>query len=115
MTLPSWIAARLARATVRVDVVGQSMLPTLSPGDRLLVRRSRRIHEGDIVAFADPQEPSRTLVKRVSSIDGANFVVLGDNRGASRDSRAFGEVAMSQVIGRVWYRYFPPEARGRVG
>lgn len=90
------------------------MLPTLSPGDRLLVRRSRHVHEGDIIAFADPQDPRRALVKRVSSIAGATIVVLGDNQGASRDSRTFGSVEMSQVIGRVWYRYFPPEARGRI-
>ncbi len=40
--------------------------------------------------------------------------VLGDNRGASNDSRSFGEVALSNVIGRAWFRYWPIEDVGWV-
>ncbi|HOG46453.1 MAG TPA: signal peptidase I [Anaerolineae bacterium] len=34
--------------------------------------------------------------------------VLGDNRGSSNDSRAFGFVPFSDIIGRAWFRYWPP-------
>jgi len=34
--------------------------------------------------------------------------VLGDNRGFSNDSRAFGFVPFSDIIGRAWFRYWPP-------
>ena len=37
------------------------------------------------------------------------YFVLGDNRGASLDSRSFGPVPQSFIIGRVWVRGWPPE------
>ena len=42
------------------------------------------------------------------------YVVLGDNRGDSADSRTFGTVDQQQIIGRVWVRFWPPRAWGRV-
>ncbi len=40
------------------------------------------------------------------------FVLLGDNRGDSKDSRAFGPVARDAIAGRVWYCHEPRERRG---
>lgn len=40
--------------------------------------------------------------------------VLGDNRRASNDSRAFGMVSQDDIIGRAWVRYWPPDAVGMV-
>ena len=40
--------------------------------------------------------------------------VLGDNRGASNDSRSFGEVALQDIIGRAWFRYWPPDQIGLI-
>jgi signal peptidase I len=40
--------------------------------------------------------------------------VMGDNRGASNDSRAFGPVPMEQIVGRAWVSYWPFEAVGLV-
>ena len=33
--------------------------------------------------------------------------VLGDNRGSSNDSRAFGMVSFDDIVGRAWLRYWP--------
>ena len=38
--------------------------------------------------------------------------VLGDNRRASNDSRAFGMVPLDDIIGRAWVRYWPPTEAG---
>ncbi len=40
--------------------------------------------------------------------------VLGDNRGFSNDSRAFGFVPFSDIVGRAWFRYWPPDEVGFV-
>lgn len=40
--------------------------------------------------------------------------VMGDNRGNSRDSRAFGPVHVDQIVGRAWIIYWPPEDVGVV-
>jgi len=83
------------------------MLPTLRPGDRLLVARIGRPNEGDIVVVRDPRSHSRLICKRVVSADARHIVVRGDNPDASTDSRAFGPVPVEWVGGRVLRRYYP--------
>lgn len=89
------------------------MLPALEPGDRLLVRRTARVHEGALVVVADPRRRSRWMVKRADAVapDGA-VVVLGDDPAASTDSRALGPLPASAVIGRPVYRYAPRTRAG---
>lgn len=38
------------------------------------------------------------------------FLVLGDNRPNSRDSRQFGPVDQENIVGRAWLRYWPLSA-----
>lgn len=92
------------------------MLPTLHPGDRLLVVVGRRYRAGDLVAVRDPRAADRVMVKRVDTVDGAGrqFLVVGDRPDASTDSRHFGPVSRSDVVGRVVYRYAPAERAGRI-
>lgn len=101
----------------RVEVVGDSMLPALAEGDRLLVvrgTRAGRFGVGDVVAVTDPRMPDRTLVKRVARRGPEGVTVLGDNASASTDSRELGPVAAASIRGRVVYRYFPESRRGRM-
>ncbi len=130
---------RLPLARFVVD--GASMEPALRAGDRLLTWRgltgSPRPRRGQIVVLRDPHAPGRELVKRVRAQPGESvplalgratvgdphaahhlaadeYFVAGDNGDASRDSRHFGPVRREQLVGRVVYRYWPPERAGRV-
>jgi signal peptidase I len=40
--------------------------------------------------------------------------VLGDNRGFSNDSRAFGVVPIENIVGRAWVSYWPMDKVGEV-
>ncbi|WP_245302464.1 signal peptidase I [Symbiobacterium terraclitae] len=137
----------------RVD--GDSMLPTLHHGDRLLVNklvyRFRAPVPGEVVVLRDPAGTGRHLVKRVIAVAGEEVAVhgdvvlvngrpleepytnpgspgnydagpltipegyvwvMGDNRGASLDSRLLGPIAVERVEGRAIALFWPP---GRVG
>ncbi len=106
----AWGASRASR----IEVVGDSMWPTLHPGDRLILVRSRRLRPGDLVAVVDPREARRTVVKRLVDVGPDGLTVLGDNPAASTDSRMFGKVAATAARGRVVYRYHPASRRGRI-
>lgn len=95
------------------------MVPTLLPGDRVLVWRGAgplkpEVRVGDLVAVVDPRAPGRVMVKRVVGLTGTEVSVLGDNEAASTDSRHFGPLSVSAIVGRVVYRYYPEERRGRL-
>lgn len=113
------IGTGMALALVRrVVVVGDSMRPTLDPGDRLVVVRGRMgtsgLRPGDLVTLADPRQPERTMVKRVASLSSVAVNVIGDNPPLSTDSRTFGPVERATVSGRVIFRYFPASRRSRL-
>ena len=106
------IAARRFR---RIEVSGDSMRPAFEPGDRLLVVAAVRVREGQVVALPDPRCSDRLLVKRVQSVRSRLVEVSGDNDRASTDSRHFGPVPSSSLVGRVVYRYAPSGRVGRIG
>ena len=110
----AFFGAARAAGLRRVVVEGTSMLPTLAPGDRLLVARTGRPVPGDLVAVPDPRAPRRLLVKRVAALSGGQVELRGDNPGHSTDSRSFGPVPVAALRGRVVRRYAPAGRRGRV-
>lgn len=107
-----------------------SMLPTIDLGDRILVNKlayglrvpfsnwylieSEGPQNGDVVICESPED-GEVLIKRVVGCPGdivtirgrrvlvpANkYYLLGDNRGNSYDSRMFGLVDRSAILGRA--------------
>jgi signal peptidase I len=51
---------------------------------------------------------------RSFKINEDEYVVLGDNRGVSLDSRMLGLVKKSDIIGRVSFRFYPLDKLGFV-
>ncbi len=75
------------------------MFPTLKEGQEVLTFNWEKIHEGDVIVVKDQK------IKRVQKIMGNKIYLLGDNKKESTDSRHFGPVDRSQILGKVIY-YF---------
>ncbi len=98
-----------------VEVRGRSMLPTLVPGDRLLlVRLAGGPRPRDVVVAPDPRAPSREIVKRVRRVSDTGVDLRGDNPTSSTDGGAFGDVPSASIRWRVVGRYWPPERIGPI-
>lgn len=74
------------------------MLPALRPGQIVLARKARRnIRPGDIIIIKHGVEK----IKRVKSVEQHGYYVVGDNPTKSTDSRHFGVVSHTSVLGKV--------------
>ncbi|PWI15626.1 nickel-type superoxide dismutase maturation protease [Streptomyces sp. Act143] len=97
-----------------VEVTGPSMVPTLYDGDQLLVRYTGRVRSGDIVILRHPLQQNLLVVKRAAERRPGGWWVLADNPlGATADSNDFGVVPDDLILGKVRFRYRPPEAGQR--
>ena len=79
--------------------------------DGVLVVNGRRERERYV---ADPDAIDSVYFGPVRVARGSVFV-LGDNRGNSEDSRDFGSVSESSIIGRATARVWPPSRWGGTG
>lgn len=90
------------------EVAGESMVPTLRPGDLLVVRAQRRVSGyavGQLALVHFEARPGRVMVKRVRQVHPDGLWVTGDNPGGSDASERFGLAQpLGRVVGRVWPR-----------
>ncbi|PIN01826.1 Mitochondrial inner membrane protease, subunit IMP1 [Handroanthus impetiginosus] len=129
-------------------VYGPSMLPTLNfTGDVLLVEKLSpflgKVGPGDVVLVRSPENPRKTITKRIMGVEGDTVTFLvdpghsdrshslvvrmwmmvpkghvwiqGDNIYASRDSRHLGPIPYGLILGKVFFRVWPPQDFGPLG
>ena len=93
-------------------IVGESMSPTLVPGDIVLLWTFLpRYKIGDIVMV---RHNGLEKIKRIHDVDkqNARVYLLGDNPAHSTDSRAFGWLDVRSVVGKVWWPRRPKSRSG---
>jgi nickel-type superoxide dismutase maturation protease len=84
------------------------MEPELRAGDWIVVLRLSRLPRvGEIVLVRDPRDPEHLMLKRVAAVADGACTVLGDRPAESTDSRTFGPVQLTDVLGRAVFRYGP--------
>lgn len=118
-----WALRRAGIAVV--EVRGESMRPTLEPGDLALTVRPGRVRRGDVVVVEHLARPGLELVKRVIALPGerapdgrvlgpGELWVEGDRPERSTDSRRLGPVSEHDVRARVALVLWPPRGWGAV-
>jgi signal peptidase I len=88
-------------------------------GDQIDIRNGKVYVNGtqldEPYLFSDPDgTPQPTTPHGQSSwtVPDGDLFVMGDHREQSQDSRDFGPIAVSSVLGRAWLRYWPAAAFG---
>ncbi len=83
------------------------------PGETLEIHDGQVYIDGKMVDEPYLNQPTWSTLEPIL-IPEEHVFVMGDNRQASNDSRAFGVVALDDIIGRAWVRYWPPAEIGPI-
>lgn len=94
-------------------VFGNSMLPTYKNSDAVIALKFFwKLQTGDVVVLKNPQKNSRKtyIIKRIKEIrkqrsGKTEYFVIGDSPKESTDSRKFGWINRSQIVGKVIYKF----------
>jgi signal peptidase I len=86
------------------------------PGEEVRLEDGRVYLDGILLeeAYLEAPPSQRKDYDRGWLTETDEYFVMGDNRGDSQDSRAFGPVQRQRILGRVWFRCWPPRAWGPV-
>jgi signal peptidase I len=83
------------------------------PGETIEVRGGKVYIDGEELSEHWAVNPGGGSYGR-QTVPPLHIFVMGDNRGASNDSRSFGPVPIEHIVGRAWFSYWPPEYVGFV-
>jgi signal peptidase I len=83
------------------------------PGERVEIRDGHVYVDGALLdePYLDQRTPGNMASRIIPPL---HVFVLGDNRMASNDSRAFGPVSLDNLLGKAWASYWPLAEMGIV-
>ena len=86
------------------------------PGDTVDIREQEVYINGEALPEPYIKEPCQiSRCREETWILGENeYFMMGDNRNNSRDSRRFGPVPITKIVGQVIFRYWPPSSIGLI-
>lgn len=88
----------------KFKVEGNSMTPAFNVGNMVLVNRFsyffNRPKIGDVVVL----KREKFMIKRIAKIKEKKFFIIGDNKEESIDSRSFGWIDRSEIVGKVIFK-----------
>jgi signal peptidase I len=85
------------------------------PGDRVRIENGRPVVNGKVASedFIRPCGGGGACnLKKEITIPPDHYFMMGDNRGASDDSRYWGPVPRDWIIGQAFVTYWPPDRVG---
>ena len=98
------LALFLVGRRTRFVVAGTSMLPTLKPHESIFINTRHYAHSkpqsGEIVLVQHPEQ-DLLMIKRIAWVKNESVFVMGDNPNESTDSRHFGAVRQTLIVGLV--------------
>jgi signal peptidase I len=102
------------RPTSQEDSVNFIKRIVAVPGDTLSISQGHAIVNGkrQNEDFTSPCAPGTCNFPRPIKIPAGHFFMMGDNRGASDDSRFWGPVPRKWIIGQAFATYWPPKRWG---
>lgn len=91
------------------------------PGDKVMLSNGHffingvELNETEYLDKSVSTLQERFLKEGVEMVVPPNsYFVAGDNRPHSSDSRDFGPVPKDNIVGKAWFRYWPPQSIGLV-
>ena len=84
------------------------------PGDTVSAQDGRLYLNGKALSEPYLADGTRTVMDQSVTVPAGHVFVMGDNRTQSRDSRFFGPIKISSIIGKAFVRVWPPNRIGRL-
>ena len=90
------------------------------PGERIMLKgnnvyiNSQQLRESYLSQSSITQAGSYIVADKETIIPADQYILMGDNRPHSRDSREFGPIKKKMIVGRAFFVYWPVEQLGLI-